>query len=57
MRNVYGTYQNVNRVSDTFFVKVNGTDPYIYIYIYIYILSGCKKRSERFLSVFGANVF
>ena len=27
MRNVYGTYQNVNRVSDTFFVKVNGTDP------------------------------
>ena len=28
-----------------------------FIYIYIYILSGCKKRSERFLSVFCANVF
>ena len=34
MRNVYGTYQNVKRVSETFFVKVSGTDPYIYIYIY-----------------------
>ena len=27
MRNVYGTYQNVNRTCDTFFVKVSGTDP------------------------------
>ena len=28
-----------------------------YIYIYIYILSGCKKRSERFSYVFCTDVF
>ena len=38
MRNVYGTYQNVNRVSDRVFVKVSRANPYIYIYIYIYII-------------------
>ena len=27
MQNVYGTYQNVNRVSETLFVKVFWTDP------------------------------
>ena len=38
MRNVYGTYQNVNRMCDTFFVKVFDADPYIYIYIvYVYM--------------------
>ena len=31
VRNVYGTYQNVNRVCVAFFVKVFGTDPYIHI--------------------------
>jgi hypothetical protein len=30
MRNVYGTYQNVNRVSETFSVKIFRADPYIY---------------------------
>ena len=29
MRNVYGTYQNVNRFSDMISVKVFRTDPYI----------------------------
>ena len=38
MRNVYGTYQNVKRVSETFFVKVSGTDPYIYIYIHTHVM-------------------
>ena len=32
MRNVYGTYQNVNRFSEMISVKVFRTDPYIYIY-------------------------
>ena len=33
MRNVYGTYQNVNRFSEMISVKVFRTDPYIYIYL------------------------
>ena len=38
MRNVYGTYQNVNRVCVVFFVKVFGTDPYI---------SNCLRRTRH----------
>ena len=35
MRNVYGTYQTVNRVSETLVVKVSGADPYIQNITYV----------------------
>ena len=72
MRNVYGTYQNVNRVSETFFVKVSRADPYIVgliygrwavdcrtLYIYIWVRAGNlnKKCITRSVHVLIRSVY